>query len=45
MVGECNILICTNAAMRGFDIPSVNLVIYYDIPIDMKVRLAIFVLT
>ena len=45
MAGECNILICTDAAMRGFDIPSVDLVIYYDIPTDVKVRLAIFVLT
>ncbi|KAK7838339.1 dead-box atp-dependent rna helicase 10 [Quercus suber] len=34
--GECNVLICTNAAMRGFDIPSVELVIYYDIPTDVK---------
>ena len=37
--GQCNVLICTDVASRGLDIPSVDMVINYDIPSNSKVSL------
>ncbi|KAJ4826473.1 DEAD-box ATP-dependent RNA helicase 10 [Turnera subulata] len=34
--GQCNILICTDVASRGLDIPSVDMVVNYNIPAQPK---------
>lgn len=39
--GKYNVLVCTDVACRGLDIPSVDMVINYNIPQDPKVRLSI----
>ncbi|XP_062009870.1 DEAD-box ATP-dependent RNA helicase 10-like isoform X1 [Rosa rugosa] len=38
--GQNNVLVCTNLPSRGLDIPSVDMVINYNMPENPKVRLA-----
>ncbi|XP_040936462.1 DEAD-box ATP-dependent RNA helicase 10 isoform X1 [Gossypium hirsutum] len=40
--GQYNVLVCTDVAGRGLDIPSVDMVIKYDIPTNPKIGLYIF---
>nr|XP_011467933.1 PREDICTED: DEAD-box ATP-dependent RNA helicase 10-like isoform X2 [Fragaria vesca subsp. vesca]XP_011467934.1 PREDICTED: DEAD-box ATP-dependent RNA helicase 10-like isoform X2 [Fragaria vesca subsp. vesca] len=34
--GQCNVLVCTNLASRGLDIPSLDMVINYNVPASPK---------